>query len=298
MELKWLKDFIALAEQGSFSKAAEARFVTQPAFSRRIRSLENWLGVALVDRNQHPTTLTPAGELFTEQARRQLQQIYADRERLQALSRNRAELKIYTQHALAVAFLPRWMNSLQALADNALIRVEAGNLHDTIESFLAGNSDFLLCYASNDIFDQLARPDVQSLQVGVDALVPVSAPDDKGNPLHNPADGGCSRLLSHPPASFFGQLLARSGQLSGDAELQPVYENALSEAQKALALAGHGLAWLPLSLIRTELESGQLLKLSEPLAELPLEVRLSRLQGNGSGAAFWDYLQPLYAGDD
>ncbi|MCT7654667.1 LysR family transcriptional regulator [Oceanimonas sp. NS1] len=44
MELKWLKDFVALNEHGSFSKAAEARFVTQPAFSRRIRSLENWLG--------------------------------------------------------------------------------------------------------------------------------------------------------------------------------------------------------------------------------------------------------------
>ncbi|WP_315980356.1 LysR family transcriptional regulator [Aliamphritea spongicola] len=44
MELKWLIDFTALVEHGSFSKAAESRFVTQPAFSRRIRSLENWLG--------------------------------------------------------------------------------------------------------------------------------------------------------------------------------------------------------------------------------------------------------------
>ena len=40
MELKWLEDFVALAENGSFSKAAKARYVTQPAFSRRIRALE------------------------------------------------------------------------------------------------------------------------------------------------------------------------------------------------------------------------------------------------------------------
>ena len=40
MESKWLEDFISLAETRSFSRAAEARHVTQPAFSRLIRSLE------------------------------------------------------------------------------------------------------------------------------------------------------------------------------------------------------------------------------------------------------------------
>ncbi|MFT5706754.1 MAG: DNA-binding transcriptional LysR family regulator, partial [Oceanospirillaceae bacterium] len=64
MELKWLKDYIALVEQGSFSKAAATRFVTQPAFSRRIRSLEAWMGTSLVERNQYPLVLTPAGDAF------------------------------------------------------------------------------------------------------------------------------------------------------------------------------------------------------------------------------------------
>ncbi|MCT7654029.1 LysR family transcriptional regulator [Oceanimonas sp. NS1] len=64
METKWLHDFIALSEQGSFSRAAESRFVTQPAFSRRIRSLENWLGVALVCRNRYPLELTPPARPF------------------------------------------------------------------------------------------------------------------------------------------------------------------------------------------------------------------------------------------
>ncbi|MCL5425335.1 MAG: LysR family transcriptional regulator, partial [Gammaproteobacteria bacterium] len=50
MELVWLEDFIALAEHGSFVRAAEARHITQPAFSRRIRSLEQWMGVSLFVR--------------------------------------------------------------------------------------------------------------------------------------------------------------------------------------------------------------------------------------------------------
>lgn len=296
MELKWLKDFITLAEQGSFSRAAEARCVTQPAFSRRVRSLENWLGVALVDRNQHPTTLTPAGELFAEQAQRMVEQIYADRQRLRALDAQRSQLKILTQHALAVAFLPRWMPSLQALAGEALISVEAGNLHDSIETFLAGNSDFMLCYGTRDTLSQLQRSDVECLPVGVDELVPVSAVDSQGELLHGLTQGSVIRLLSHPPASFFGRLLASQGCLQlADHELQPVYENALSEAQKALALAGHGMAWLPRSLIRSELDSGLLQQLPNPVQAIPLQICFYRLKGAaGSAAAFWDYLVELY----
>ncbi|WP_308723805.1 LysR family transcriptional regulator, partial [Metapseudomonas otitidis] len=47
LETKWLEDFVALANTRSFSQAAERRFVTQPAFSRRIRSLEAALGLTL-----------------------------------------------------------------------------------------------------------------------------------------------------------------------------------------------------------------------------------------------------------
>ncbi len=64
MDTSWLQDFLTLAECGNFSRAAELRNVTQPAFSRRIRLLEDWAGAALVDRRTHNATLTPAGELF------------------------------------------------------------------------------------------------------------------------------------------------------------------------------------------------------------------------------------------
>src|SRR5581483_4757831 len=68
MELKWLEDFVSLAETRSFSRSAELRHVTQPAFSRRIQALEAWLGTELIDRSVYPTRLTQAGEVFREQA--------------------------------------------------------------------------------------------------------------------------------------------------------------------------------------------------------------------------------------
>jgi hypothetical protein len=60
VDIAWLESFLALIEHGSFTRAAEAQHVSQPAFSRRIRALETWFGEALVDRSTYPVTLTPA----------------------------------------------------------------------------------------------------------------------------------------------------------------------------------------------------------------------------------------------
>src|SRR5579872_1870464 len=68
MDLKWLEDFLCLAETQSFSRAAEERHITQSALSKRIRSLESWVGADLVDRSMYPTRLTPAGKLFRNHA--------------------------------------------------------------------------------------------------------------------------------------------------------------------------------------------------------------------------------------
>ena len=64
MDTAWLADLRALAETLNFSRAAERRNITQPAFGRRIRSLEAWCGAELVDRSTHRLRLTSAGEII------------------------------------------------------------------------------------------------------------------------------------------------------------------------------------------------------------------------------------------
>ena len=59
MDTKWLEDFISLAETRSFSRSAQLRHVTQPAFSRRIQALEAWAGIDLVDRSSYPRPFMP-----------------------------------------------------------------------------------------------------------------------------------------------------------------------------------------------------------------------------------------------
>ena len=64
MDTNWIEDFLCLADTRSFSRAAGQRHSSQPAFSRRIQSLESWLGTELVDRSSTPLSLTAAGHTF------------------------------------------------------------------------------------------------------------------------------------------------------------------------------------------------------------------------------------------
>jgi DNA-binding transcriptional LysR family regulator len=69
MELRHLRNFVAIAEERSFTRAAERLWVAQPGLSAQVRRLERELGVRLFDRHARGVDLTDAGELFLERAR-------------------------------------------------------------------------------------------------------------------------------------------------------------------------------------------------------------------------------------
>jgi DNA-binding transcriptional LysR family regulator len=299
LELKWLKDYLALAEQGSFSKAAGVRFVTQPAFSRRIRALEAWMGVSLIDRNQYPICFTPSGEAFIERAQQLVDTIYLTREQLRTMERGQNELTISSQHALAIAFFPNWVEGFDYVLEDTLIRLDTVDYHDAVVAFLAGNSDFLLCYASVNLSEQLQRDDIESLSVGYDELVPVSLAKSDGSPLHSVKENSDLIILSHPPQSFFGQLISNQGfsQLPCTVNLDHRYQSSLSEGLKALLLKGLGIAFLPLSIIKDEIKRGKVIQLTDSLPSMPLEIKLLHLKDSESVAAntLWQHLsdEPL-----
>ncbi|MGZ7459791.1 LysR family transcriptional regulator [Pseudomonas sp. Ma2-10] len=298
MELKWLKDFVALAENGSFSKAAETRNVTQPAFSRRIRSLENWLGVPLVDRSQYPTTLTQVGIEFVEEAKRLISEIYGNRDQLRLHNEQRESLQFFAQHTLAISFFPAWMQNVGSLIGDNLVRLHAGNLHDVVEGFFSGTGDFLLCFSSSVSFGQLGRDDIDCIQVGTDRLILVSAVNEMGHPLHPLQSDHPMKLLTYPDDSFLGQLIKQEclPRVQSDFNFRPIFESALAEGLKALVMKGHGVAWLPASLIQHEIDNGQLIVLRTPVESVDLKILLYRLRTPRTSEAdnFWKYILELY----
>lgn len=82
MDFRQLKLFLAVAEEGNFTRAAERVNLSQPALSHRIRGLEDELGVRLLTRSARGATLTPAGELLLEDARHLLELMAASRDRV------------------------------------------------------------------------------------------------------------------------------------------------------------------------------------------------------------------------
>lgn len=116
MDLKWLEDFLNLVETKSFSASARNRNVTQSAFSRRIRSLELWLGADLLDRSTYPIRLTNDGRAFRESAEEIVRLIYQGRAGLggrSAAERPAASIAITALHSLTLTFLPRWLTGVR-----------------------------------------------------------------------------------------------------------------------------------------------------------------------------------------
>src|SRR3982751_5813347 len=114
MNLIWLEDFLALASTGNFSRAAEERHMTQPAFSRRIRALEEWLGVVLIDRTTHPAALTESGEWFRSVAQEILARVAQVPDEARSIAAaTSATLRIASTHALSFTFLPSWLRGLE-----------------------------------------------------------------------------------------------------------------------------------------------------------------------------------------
>ncbi|MDJ0919860.1 MAG: LysR family transcriptional regulator [Henriciella sp.] len=87
MELRQLKYFVTVAEEKNFSHAAQRLNVSQPPITRQIRKLEEELGVTLFTRTPKGADLTPAGQVFLEDARQTLAQLARGAERCRAAQR-------------------------------------------------------------------------------------------------------------------------------------------------------------------------------------------------------------------
>lgn len=69
MNINQLRYFVAVAEQRSFTKAANQYYLSQTAVTQQVRALEETLGIQLLDRNSRPVSLTPAGAVFLTEAK-------------------------------------------------------------------------------------------------------------------------------------------------------------------------------------------------------------------------------------
>ncbi|MHB0775531.1 LysR family transcriptional regulator [Halomonas sp. WWR20] len=278
LETKWLEDFVALANTRSFSTSARQRHVTQPAFSRRIRSLEQAVGTTLVDRSTTPVSLTPEGQLFLITARNLVEQLGECLSHLRGLSIANEALDIVAAHSLALAFYPQWISRLQKGVGELPTRLVAMNVGDAIHVLREGNCDLMLAYHDPYATMQLDAEAFPSFSIGQVKMLPVCVPREDGTPRF-PLSGEEESIpfLAYTQGAFLGRsvrMLLKNDPLR--MRLKTVYETAMAEGLKGMALQGVGMAWIPDFCIREELGSGRLVQAGGADWNIDLEIRLYR----------------------
>ena len=133
MELRQLRYFVAVAETGNISRAAQKIFLTQPALSRQVKALEDEIGLCLLERQAHSIRLTPAGEALLREARDLLQRADALPERVRAAERS-VRLRVGYAPSLSSGLLSGAVASFSQKHPNA--RVELFDL--STKEMLAG----------------------------------------------------------------------------------------------------------------------------------------------------------------
>jgi DNA-binding transcriptional LysR family regulator len=300
METRWLEDFMVLAESGSFTRSAQARHLTQPAFSRRIKALESWVGCDLIDRSSYPTRLTPAGEVFQGQAVTMLNQIHSTRALLQGMKPLPEEtMDFAVPHTLSFAFFPKWLAQVEAGFGPLSCRLQASNVHDALLAFVEGGCDLLMCYHHPKQPVELAGERYLGLKLGIERLRPFSRCDANGQPQFK-LPGSAS-----DPLPFLGYAANAYFRLMTDLILETApqpchlrqrYETDMAEGLKNMVLEGHGVAFLPESTVERELASRQVAPAAGDRWGVDMEIRLYRdlKQSRPALDAFWAYLREHY----
>ncbi|MCW8886505.1 MAG: LysR substrate-binding domain-containing protein [Motiliproteus sp.] len=296
IETKWLEDFLSLSQTQSFSRSAEERHLTQPAFSRRIKALEEALGCVLVDRSSVPIQLTDAGRLFQITARNLVSQLDDSINHLRSLKkRGRVVIDFAVSHSLSLSLFPEFLQSLREELEGVETRQVVANVDDSVQALKNGICDFLLAFEDRSLdadgFDRIALQTEQ--------LVPVSRSDEEGCPVFNldAHNTDSLPLLAYPKDIYLGrcvqQLLRKP---PGQVELQQTVESPMADSLKVMAMQGMGIAWVPSFAIREELRQGFLVPCGGPDWHLSLKVFLYRCNRPlaSESEALWQLLKQRF----
>lgn len=302
MDLNWIKDLDKLARTGNFSQAAKLSNLSQPAFSRRIAALEAWVGAQLVDRSKQPVVLTLAGSQFLEAGQQAVFRIESERGLiLESLALpDKYVVTFAAQHSISWRFFPEWMQHFEAVFGPVMTRLRADDLTACLEDLNNSNVDFVMAYtrAGSQVLPPMPalrlKTPLESLLVGSDRLIPVCKRNPDGSPLFKLEPGGAKvPFLKFSQSSPIHQLIAPVlNQFDINSMVSTVYENSMAGALRLRARDGGGIAWLPESLIRPDLEGGLLTSTGDRSWDIALDVRLFRLHNhtNHVTRGIWAFL--------
>jgi len=264
MDTQNLSAFIAIAETGSFTQAAESLHLSQPAVSKRITALEEQIGQALFDRVGRRVSLTDAGRTLLPYARKALQDLEDGRRALSQLHQTVAgRLSIGTSHHIGLHRLPPVLRRYTQQYPDVDLDLHFMDSEVACQAVLAGKLELGIVTLPTQPLPQL-----QMRLVWPDPLSVVVAPE---HPLANRARVELADLARYPAvlpdeATYTHRIVKKALEQHG---LAPRIRLATNYLETLKMLVGIGLGWsvLPDSMLDASLRA-------VPIAELNIRREL------------------------
>lgn len=241
LDIRQLQNFVALAHERSYTKAAKRVFLSQSAISHSIRSLEAELGCKLIKKAGHKLILTEHGEVFFRESEEILDRIHGLRRKMSELGRwGRGRIRIGAGATACQHFLPPVLREIQDTFPECDLVVHPGDTPLSLQALRAGQVDVSIMVRSKDISD------CTFYRLFSDELRLVF------NPSH--AWARSKRLTTQQFSEETILLYSRGSATyeitqayfeSNDIRVRRSVELGSMEALKEMARIGHGIALLP-----------------------------------------------------
>jgi DNA-binding transcriptional LysR family regulator len=294
VDLGQLEAFVQVANQRSFSRAAEALFLTQPSVTARIQALERDLGERLFERSGRGVRLTEVGACFLPHAERVLQALNSGRDAIDSLRNLQSGSLILASATTVSAYiLPGLLKTFRSRFPRVEVSVRTGRSEQVLQMLLADEAQVGLVRA---VYHQ----DIETKGIIEDELVLIA------NASHQLAGNGAVSVeqLGEYPFIFFDRNSSYYSLAQGlfrQHGIVPRTQMELDsmEATKMMVEEGLGLALVPRIAVERELQVGILKELeiagmANPTRQIALINRRSRPLGPVA-QAFVDIVQELYA---
>ncbi|MEN8214489.1 MAG: LysR family transcriptional regulator [Pseudomonadota bacterium] len=265
MDINALRAFTEVARQGSFSRAAEALFVTQPAVSKRIAALEDELGARLFDRIGKKITLTETGRELEPRARRLLQEADEMKRIASTLSGSvSGRLLMGTSHHIGLHRLPPVLKAFHDQYPDVTLDIRFMDSEQACQAVEQGELELAIV-----TLPSLPAEQLEVRNIWTDVLEVVTATD---HPLASQQQAQLRTLARYPavlpgPQTYTHQLLNQELQRLG-LKLDTTLSTNYLETLKMLVMTGLGWSLLPQTMI------------DEKLHRLKTEIRLQRQLGS------------------
>ncbi|MCJ7840026.1 LysR family transcriptional regulator [Lederbergia sp. NSJ-179] len=263
MEIKWLKTFLVAAQFENFRKASEKLFLTQPAVSKHIRQLEKNLNIPLFKREGKAVSLTAAGLKFLPIAREWMAIFEQRMDEFESWKQGyHRKLTITVAPQIASSFLPAILRTFMGQHPDIEVMINIMKSYDIGGEISTGRADLGLTRI------QPVQANIQTELIHEERVMLVGSPFmHRNGSIDEEIVLTTYRLMTDNHPDYWNDLLPRIKSFYPAVQTMPVNQ---VEGTKRFIEEGLGVSYLPISMVKEEIESGKLIEIPSIYIQPPI----------------------------